>query len=272
MAFDSRLASHEGSPPAQAPAVGRIGRAPGGRATRRRHARTSVRWPTIVQGESRRLHIETLDVSSVAVRIRSTRALQPGALVGLRLCPPGRLPLDTRAVVWRTDAEGTVLLFLDIRLGSAVPMSGAVPPSAGGPSAAHGAGQSKSVLLVEDDPEVRALARGALEANGYTVLDAGEDPVRAIWQARMHPGSIDLLIADIVMPVMDGRRLFDRLAPLQPRMKSLFMSTYQVAGTPPSGGSFLKKPFTPDQLISKVSELLKTPSAFARPPAASLQR
>ncbi len=117
-----------------------------------------------------------------------------------------------------------------------------------------------TVLVVEDEEEVRALARDVLEMNGYTVLEAldAEDAVRL---GESHPGPIHLLITDVVMPRMSGPELARRLRASRPDLKVLCMSGYperpdrEIEGTG-SWTGWLQKPFTPDTFMDKVRESL----------------
>ena len=121
-----------------------------------------------------------------------------------------------------------------------------------------------TILLVEDQHEVRELAREILDAAGYTVLTAG-DPQQALELARRHDGAIDLLLTDIVMPLMSGRELADRLTPGHPGMRVLYMSGYTDDAIVRHGALdadtvLLPKPFTPDSLARQVQEMLRRPA------------
>ena len=122
--------------------------------------------------------------------------------------------------------------------------------------AARGSG---TILLVEDDPQVRALVRGILTRSGYQVLEAtdGED---ALMLSSRYSAEIHLVVTDVVMPKMSGRELVEKLAVLRPATKVLFMSGYTddtvVHHGVDQGMAFLQKPVTPDALASKVRELL----------------
>ena len=122
---------------------------------------------------------------------------------------------------------------------------------------------SETVLVVEDEPELRTLAREILGAWGYTVLDSG-DPAEALRLAARHEGSIHLLVTDVVMPGMSGREVADRLLHTRPDLKVLFMSGYTDSaivhhGVLDPGTPFLHKPFTPDALARKVRDVLDQP-------------
>jgi CheY-like chemotaxis protein len=119
---------------------------------------------------------------------------------------------------------------------------------------------SETVLLVEDEAEVRAAVLESLEMRGYTVLKARHGR-EALQICRQHEGPIHLLLTDVLMPQMTGPELAQHLAPLRPAMKVLYMSGYtsdalaqRQAADP--GTPFLQKPFTPDALARKVRQVL----------------
>jgi PAS domain S-box-containing protein len=121
----------------------------------------------------------------------------------------------------------------------------------------------ETVLLVEDALRVRAVVREILEMNGYNVLEARHG-VEALEINERHQGPIHLMVTDVVMPQMSGRELAQRLQPLRPDMKVLYMSGYTDDaivrhGVLGAGMAFLSKPFTPDALALKVREVLDTP-------------
>jgi CheY-like chemotaxis protein len=86
-------------------------------------------------------------------------------------------------------------------------------------------GDGETILLVEDERAILSLGKSMLETLGYTVLASGT-PAEAISTVEAHPGGIDLLMTDIVMPGMNGKELADRLRAVKPAMKCLFMSGY----------------------------------------------
>ncbi len=133
-------------------------------------------------------------------------------------------------------------------------------PEAARPSGARQRG-SETILLVEDDESLRTLAREILTVQGYTVLEAAA-PRDALRIQETHPGRIDLLLTDVVMPEMNGRQLADRLTVARPDLAVLFMSGYTGAALGGRGeiaefsGQLLQKPFTPDGLNRRVREVL----------------
>ena len=121
----------------------------------------------------------------------------------------------------------------------------------------------ETILLVEDEPAVRELARMVLSEQGYTVIEAqnSEDAVRL---AGGHDSEIHLLLTDVVMPGMSGHDLAKHLTALHTNLRVLYMSgyTYNVIGengTLEEGLSFLQKPFTPQVLTQRVREALGGP-------------
>jgi len=128
-----------------------------------------------------------------------------------------------------------------------------------GERAARGGG-SETVLLVEDEHAVRRLIQRVLEGAGYRVL-AAEGPAEALRLCQRHPEPIDLMLTDVVMPLMSGRELASRTAAVRPEMRVLYVSGYMEDVIAHHGVlepeiAFLGKPFAPDQLTRKVREVL----------------
>jgi hypothetical protein len=119
--------------------------------------------------------------------------------------------------------------------------------------------EQATILLVEDDDEVRRLMKQILTDSGHAVLEAaGVD--EAIGVAEEHGGGIDLLVSDIVMPGFNGIELATRLAAKRPKMSVLYVSGYSdqevvLRGQQPSV-NYLQKPFAPSELVSRVAQVL----------------
>jgi CheY-like chemotaxis protein len=121
-------------------------------------------------------------------------------------------------------------------------------------------GAGETVLLAEDEDAVRQLATSILEGTGYRVLKAanGEEATQIV---RTFPGTIHLLITDVVMPQISGRQLADTVKTLRPDIRVLYISGYtddviSHHGVFGPDTAFLQKPFSPSAFITKVRELL----------------
>jgi two-component system, cell cycle sensor histidine kinase and response regulator CckA len=163
------------------------------------------------------------------------------------------------------QSGGTVWVYSELGLGSTIkiylPHAGVAARTAelATPAAVDTRG-SETVLIVEDSPEVRNLACAILRKSGYQVLEAATAG-EALLICEQHQGVIDLLLTDVVMPRMSGRELWERLAPLRPTTKVLFMSGYTDDaivrhGVLSSGVSFIQKPLMPGPLVAKLREVL----------------
>jgi PAS domain S-box-containing protein len=118
----------------------------------------------------------------------------------------------------------------------------------------------ETVLLVEDEESVRHMAQEILQLNGYSVLDASNGN-EAVTVSEQHQGVIELMVTDVVMPLLGGRELAEKLALTRPEMRVLYMSGYTDDAIVRHGvldgrASFLEKPFTPDAFARKIREVL----------------
>jgi len=127
---------------------------------------------------------------------------------------------------------------------------------------AHPAGGAgKTILVLEDEPDVRKLIATMLANNGYKVLTAanGESAIKMFKRSK-HP--VDLVLLDVVSPGMSGPMVADRLTELQPELRVLYMSGYHSTAVVQryvvdEGHALLTKPFSERQLANKVREVLR---------------
>ena len=138
-----------------------------------------------------------------------------------------------------------------------LPLSGE-PATARTPSGAwqRSPGGDETILLVEDQDDVRVLLEKVLCDGGYTVL-AAENPEVALGLAKQFGGRIHVMVTDMVMPRMDGNELRNQVLAINPGLKVIFMSGYadrEIAGRITGGGRhpFLQKPFKGDELLRTV--------------------
>jgi signal transduction histidine kinase/CHASE3 domain sensor protein/CheY-like chemotaxis protein len=134
-------------------------------------------------------------------------------------------------------------------------------PSVPAPDQGAWIGGTETILIVEDDAAIREVARRVLEMASYTVIEAA-GPRQALELAERHPGSIHLLLSDVVMPELTGPQLAELLLRQRPGLAVLFMSGYTDDAIVHQGrldpsSAFLQKPFTPEALLRRVREVLE---------------
>ncbi len=118
-----------------------------------------------------------------------------------------------------------------------------------------------TILVVDDEPSVVELVRTMLWRAGFTVIEAG-GPDEALRTASEQSTAIQLLLADILMPGMNGYELAEQVAGLRPDIKVLFMSGYrdkvlaESTGRAAASAPIVRKPFTQHTLIAKIEEVL----------------
>jgi len=162
--------------------------------------------------------------------------------------------------IWISSQPGTGTTFtIHMPPTSARPLATEVVAA---PPCARRATQQATILLTEDDPDVRQMLTMLLRTAGHTVIPA-ENPDRALESAASFAGHIDLLLTDVVMPGGTGRDLARRMADIRPDLRVLYISGYPEYGGVPCSGSvlepgvpFLAKPFTRDVLIQKINDML----------------
>jgi DNA-binding NtrC family response regulator len=136
-------------------------------------------------------------------------------------------------------------------------------------SETNDASQRPTILVVDDEADVRALVREVLTLNGYNVIDTG-DPMEARRIVERQP--VQLLLTDVVMPIMNGMELAQRVEATSPTTKVLLMSGYVTAAVKTSGRPLLSKPFRANDLLGMIRQLLDARSAFRRPAPPSAPR
>ncbi len=131
------------------------------------------------------------------------------------------------------------------------------------------AGRGETILVVEDEDSLRALTQRILTRNGYQVLTAADGPA-ALARAADHPGPIDLLLTDVVMPRMLGHELAHQVLETRPGVRVIYMSGYAetvltVHKTLPPGVTLLSKPVSESALLGTVRQALDSPLAAQSP-------
>jgi nitrogen-specific signal transduction histidine kinase/CheY-like chemotaxis protein len=176
-----------------------------------------------------------------------------GSGTGLGLASVYGIVKQSGGFIWVASKPGQGTTF-DIYLPPvAEPITRAANPNWAG-QASKG---SETILLVEDEAELRAVACGFLESKGYTVLVAGDSP-EALHICKQHTGRINALLTDLVLPGMDGVEMAKAAKTLHPEMRTLYMTGYmdRNVGKLRAGDVLLQKPFKLSFLGSKLREVL----------------
>jgi CheY-like chemotaxis protein len=122
-------------------------------------------------------------------------------------------------------------------------------------------GNRETILIAEDDRDVRKLSKLVLERNGYTVFEAG-DGAEAVRRFMENSDRISLVLLDVVMPKKNGQSVYEEIRSIRPELKALFISGYTQdivnrKGVLDEGINFIAKPVQPDELLAKIKEVLQ---------------
>ncbi len=240
----------------------RRGRVWDGKQDARQFPRQTVSWLVTVSMGSRQIQGRTRDTSAGGAKILVDERLPLGTPVRLQFRPAGRSSVETNALVWRVDSDGFACVFVGSQepkfLETVTPPRGTVAVAR--PSEVRHDG---TVLVAVTDPGLRALALAALGGSGYTVLDAGPQPLVALQLAQEHTSAIDLLLVDVELKLMNGSALVERLMRQRPNAKVLLVSTDSTSKPTVPGAPWLSTPCTQEELARRVQQLLKVETAHA---------
>jgi PAS domain S-box-containing protein len=182
---------------------------------------------------------------------------KPGEGTGLGLATVYGIVQKSGGSIWVYTEPGkgsTFTIYLPRVDAGTKPQQEAQPP-------AESLRGTETVLVVEDQEQLRKMAGRALRSYGYRVLEA-TNPGEALLHSERYAGLIHLLLTDVVMPGMTGSALAARLKPLRPSMEIIFMSGYSegvVKDRLELPGDYLQKPFSPEALAAKVRSVLGPP-------------
>jgi len=166
-----------------------------------------------------------------------------------------------------SQAGGHIQIYSEEGVGTSVnvvfPVTDVTPAEEAHPATVVLTGRGETVLIVEDEDAMREVTRRILARNVYEVLVASGGPA-ALEIVRDHPGPLDLLLTDVVMPHMLGKELAEGVQELRPGIAVLFMSGYAeavlgVKGTLEPGVSLVQKPFSEPVLLAAIREVLEAP-------------
>jgi len=186
----------------------------------------------------------------------------PGKGTGLGLSTVYRIVERSDGMISVASAPGAGTTFT-----LAFPIHAAPEASRRAPTLSGESGGSETILLAEDDPQVRALIKAVLHGAGYVVLEA-ENGKKALTVAEAHAGDINLLLTDGIMPEMNGWDLAQNLSRLRPNLRVLFLTGYGDTAIPESAtlehqGRILYKPIPNEVLTRTIREVLDHPVSGA---------
>lgn len=218
----------------------------------RRCPRQQVSWLVTVAAGSRQFQGRTKDVSASGAKILLKERPALGVEVGLCFRPPGRRPVETRALVWRLDSEGLACMFV----GTQKPefLEAVTPRQQPGTVRVLPPRPAGTVLLATVDTGFRALALDTLGRSGYTVLDAGSQPLLALRIAEEQRDAITLILIASDLRLMNGEPLAKRLAPLLPAAKLVLMSSRSTPNPAGPEAVWLPTPCTDGELMAQVRQ------------------
>jgi hypothetical protein len=219
----------------------------------RRCPRQQVSWLVTVAAGPRKLHGRTKDISASGAKILLKERPPLGTEIGLCFRPPGRRPVETRALVWRLDTEGLACMFVGSQTADFLE---AVTPRLAPPTRPGQPRPAATVLLASADMGLRALALETLGRAGYAVLDAGSQPLLALRMAEEHRGAIALILIAADLRLMNGEPLAKRLAPLLPSAKLVLMSGRSSPHPASPGVQWLPTPCTDGELLTHIRHAL----------------
>jgi len=183
---------------------------------------------------------------------------EPGKGTGLGLATVYGIVKQSGGNIWAYSEEGMGATF---KMYLPVDETADAPPGHHEPVRGQWSRGAETVLLVEDAPMIRRLAREIMTRAGYTVIEAGDGEQAAQLAVRLP--RIDVLLTDVVMPRLNGIDLAAQLRTTRPDLRVLFMSGYTDYtivrnGLLSDSTTFLQKPFTPEELLRKLRSVIES--------------